>query len=176
MPLRWAVAPHSLRSGGRFWNSERTCPPAYRLWRQTDHAHRSSMLRTRPRSNVCCGRLDAWKSDAPKLAQWAEENLPEGFTVFDLRDVARSPAHDELLGTHQSRDHPPHPRRADLAQHHILLASRLGRVGRVRRGVDDRNDLSQLEGMTPHPSGIACEPLQNEACAISRISVGVLYT
>lgn len=28
--------------------------------------------------------LDAWKTEAPKLARWAEENLPEGFTVFDL--------------------------------------------------------------------------------------------
>jgi putative transposase len=28
--------------------------------------------------------LDAWNTEAPKLAQWAEENLPEGFTVFDL--------------------------------------------------------------------------------------------
>lgn len=28
--------------------------------------------------------LDAWKTEAPKLAQWAEENLPEGFAVFNL--------------------------------------------------------------------------------------------
>lgn len=28
--------------------------------------------------------LDAWKSELPKLAQWAEENLIEGFSVFDL--------------------------------------------------------------------------------------------
>lgn len=28
--------------------------------------------------------LDAWKTEAPKLARWAEENLTEGFTVFDL--------------------------------------------------------------------------------------------
>lgn len=28
--------------------------------------------------------IDTWKTEAPKLAQWAEENLPEGFTVFDL--------------------------------------------------------------------------------------------
>lgn len=28
--------------------------------------------------------LDTWKTDAPKLAQWAEENLTEGFSVFDL--------------------------------------------------------------------------------------------
>jgi len=25
-----------------------------------------------------------WATDSPKLAQWAEENLPEGFAVFDL--------------------------------------------------------------------------------------------
>jgi putative transposase len=28
--------------------------------------------------------IEVWKTEAPKLAQWAEENLPEGFTVFDL--------------------------------------------------------------------------------------------
>ena len=26
--------------------------------------------------------VQAWATDAPKLALWAEENLPEGFTVF----------------------------------------------------------------------------------------------
>lgn len=28
--------------------------------------------------------IEAWSADAPKLAQWAEDNLPEGFTVFEL--------------------------------------------------------------------------------------------
>lgn len=28
--------------------------------------------------------IDIWKTEAPKLAQWAEENLPEGFTVFNF--------------------------------------------------------------------------------------------
>ncbi len=28
--------------------------------------------------------IEAWSADAPKLAQWAEDNLQEGFTVFDL--------------------------------------------------------------------------------------------
>ena len=28
--------------------------------------------------------IESWASDAPKLAQWAEENLPEGFAAFDL--------------------------------------------------------------------------------------------
>ena len=28
--------------------------------------------------------LDAWQGEMPKLAAWAEENLPEGFAVFDL--------------------------------------------------------------------------------------------
>jgi len=27
--------------------------------------------------------IEAWRKDAPKLAEWAEENLPMGFTVFD---------------------------------------------------------------------------------------------
>lgn len=28
--------------------------------------------------------IEDWKTEAPKLAQWAEENLPEGFAVFSL--------------------------------------------------------------------------------------------
>jgi transposase-like protein len=28
--------------------------------------------------------LEAWRTEAPKLAQWAEENLPEGFAAFSL--------------------------------------------------------------------------------------------
>lgn len=34
--------------------------------------------------------LHAWKTDAPKLARWAEENLPEGFTVFSLPHAQRT--------------------------------------------------------------------------------------
>lgn len=33
--------------------------------------------------------VEAWATDAPKLARWAENNLPEGFTVFDLPDAQR---------------------------------------------------------------------------------------
>ena len=28
--------------------------------------------------------IEFWATDSPKLAQWAEENLPDGFAVFDL--------------------------------------------------------------------------------------------
>jgi len=28
--------------------------------------------------------LDAWRKEHPKLAQWAEEAIPEGLTVFDF--------------------------------------------------------------------------------------------
>lgn len=28
--------------------------------------------------------IEDWRTEAPKLAQWAEENLPEGFAVFAL--------------------------------------------------------------------------------------------
>lgn len=34
--------------------------------------------------------LDAWKSGAPKLAQWAKDNLPDGFTAFDFPDSQRT--------------------------------------------------------------------------------------
>jgi len=33
--------------------------------------------------------IEAWTADAPKLAQWAEDNLPEGFAVFDLPHAQR---------------------------------------------------------------------------------------
>lgn len=38
--------------------------------------------------------METWRTEAPKLAQWAEENLPEGFTVFD-----QAPAHRTRLRT-----------------------------------------------------------------------------
>ena len=28
--------------------------------------------------------IESWRTEAPKLAQWAEENLPEGFAAFCL--------------------------------------------------------------------------------------------
>ena len=28
--------------------------------------------------------VEGWATDAPKLASWAEENLPDGFTTFEL--------------------------------------------------------------------------------------------
>jgi transposase-like protein len=34
--------------------------------------------------------IAAWATDAPKLAQWAEENLPEGFATFDLPYAQRT--------------------------------------------------------------------------------------
>ena len=33
--------------------------------------------------------VQAWATDAPKLAQWAEDNLPEGFTAFDSPHAQR---------------------------------------------------------------------------------------
>ena len=33
--------------------------------------------------------VEAWAADAPKLAQWAEDNLPEGFTTFELPPAQR---------------------------------------------------------------------------------------
>lgn len=33
--------------------------------------------------------VETWATDAPKLAQWAEDNLPDGFTVFDLHQAHR---------------------------------------------------------------------------------------
>ncbi|MEI6560439.1 MAG: IS256 family transposase [Rhodospirillaceae bacterium] len=36
--------------------------------------------------------LDIWAKEAPKLAAWAEENLPMGFAVFDLPDGHRTRA------------------------------------------------------------------------------------
>ena len=33
--------------------------------------------------------IEAWKAEAPKLAQWAEEHPPEGFAVFELPHAQR---------------------------------------------------------------------------------------
>ena len=33
--------------------------------------------------------IEAWRTEAPKLAQWAEENLPEGFAVFNWPTAQR---------------------------------------------------------------------------------------
>lgn len=33
--------------------------------------------------------IETWTADTPKLAQWAEDNLPQGFTVFDLPHAQR---------------------------------------------------------------------------------------
>ena len=46
-------------------------------------------------SNHLLGKfLDRYEKTAPKLAQWAEETLPEGFTVFSL-----PPSHCRRLRT-----------------------------------------------------------------------------
>jgi putative transposase len=37
--------------------------------------------------------IEAWATDAPKLAQWAEDNSPEGFTVFDCAPAQRIRLH-----------------------------------------------------------------------------------
>ncbi|MBI4741246.1 MAG: transposase [Betaproteobacteria bacterium] len=41
---------------------------------------------------------DSWRTEAPKLAQWAEENLPEGFATFQLPIARRVSA--IALGQH----------------------------------------------------------------------------
>lgn len=33
--------------------------------------------------------IEVWSTDAPKLSQWAEENLPDGFAAFDLPPAQR---------------------------------------------------------------------------------------
>jgi len=33
--------------------------------------------------------LETWREKQPKLVAWAEDNLPEGFTVFDLPEAHR---------------------------------------------------------------------------------------
>ena len=33
--------------------------------------------------------IDLWRKDAPRLAEWAERSLPEGFSVFDYLQVHR---------------------------------------------------------------------------------------
>jgi putative transposase len=34
--------------------------------------------------------IDLWKKDSPKLAEWAENNIPDGFSVFDFQNDHRT--------------------------------------------------------------------------------------
>jgi putative transposase len=87
--------------------------------------------------------IEAWSADAPKLAQWAEDNLPEGFTVFEL-PLAQRPRLRTTNGLERI-NREINPRGLDLPQRGVLPAPRLRPPGRVRRGLDDRQNLSQLE-------------------------------
>lgn len=53
----------------------------HRLFNAPDRTEAERLLRQ---------ALDAWKLEAPKLAQWTEENLPDGFTVFALPHAQRA--------------------------------------------------------------------------------------
>lgn len=74
-----------------------------------------------------------WQVEAPKLAQWAEGNLPEGLTVFDQAAGSPDPAaNHQRPRTHQPRDQAPNTRRVGLPQLRLVPATRLGFARRVR--------------------------------------------
>jgi len=50
---------------------------------------RSSTPPIGPRPTPSQQALEAWKTEAPKRALWAEDNLPEGFAAFDFPDAQR---------------------------------------------------------------------------------------
>ena len=50
------------------------------IFNADDRAHAEQRLQSFVRT---------WEKDQPKLATWAEENLPEGFTVFALAEAHR---------------------------------------------------------------------------------------
>jgi putative transposase len=57
--------------------------------------------RDRGRAPLAKQAIEAWRTEAPKLAQWAEENLLEGFTAFELASCpTRPPAHHQRPRTH----------------------------------------------------------------------------
>ncbi len=51
--------------------------------------------------------IDAWSAEAPKLAEWSEDSLPAGFSVFVCRWRNAPPAHHQRFRTHQYRDQAP---------------------------------------------------------------------
>lgn len=76
--------------------------------------------------------LDAWKSDAPKLAQWAEDNLPEGFTAFEFPDSQRTRLRTTNGLERINREIKRRTRGVDLPQHRLLPETRLRTACRVR--------------------------------------------
>ena len=65
--------------------------------------------------------LEVWTKEAPKLAEWAEENLPMGFAVFDLPEGHRTRARTTNGLERINREI---KRRLDLLQRRILPAAR----------------------------------------------------
>ena len=49
--------------------------PARPVWRQADRVEAERLLKQ---------AVELWRTDAPKLADWAEANLQDGFTVFNF--------------------------------------------------------------------------------------------
>lgn len=68
--------------------------------------------------------VERYQKTAPKLAIWAEEALPQGFTVFSLPPAPA--ADDEPGGAIERGDPPAHPRGAAVPQRGIMPATRIG--------------------------------------------------
>ena len=70
--------------------------------------------------------IEAWRTDAPKLADWAEDNLAEGFTVFNFPQGHRVRLRTTNGLERVNREiEATHARRFDLPQRRILPATGL---------------------------------------------------
>ncbi len=85
---RRTTLPNEPWQRSQFHLLQRTPRPTSRAWTRKPYALRIRSIFNSP-DKAKAKRLlrqstAAWKTEASKLGQWAEENLPEGFTVFDL--------------------------------------------------------------------------------------------
>ena len=101
------------------------------------------------RSDTICHPVSLRAADAPKLANWAEENLPDGFTTFELPLGQRPRLRTTNCLERVNRELKRRTRVASIFPNTascLRLVSAPG--GRVGRGVDDRENLYQPESLT----------------------------
>jgi hypothetical protein len=109
--------------------------------------------------------FEAWKTEAPKLALWAEDNLPEGFAVFDFPYAPpHTSTHHQWPRTDQPGDQTAHPCGVYLSKHRILSAPRLRSPRGMRRRMDDRQNLSQPESVITTTEKSPSRNLQKKTC------------
>lgn len=94
-------------------------------------------------------QAEGYERTAPKLVQWAEENLPQGFTVFDFPPSHRRRLRTTNLLERMKRGDPtPDACRQALPQRRFLPApghrDRDGNFGRLADGRQTLSDIYRL--------------------------------